>query len=226
MPVIQTRNSFLEFLESTRTPPEQFDEYFNRSCRSSRKIGIDPDPIKVVRRLLRNGMQCVVSGSHVASCWAGRMTGSHPIEIIAPTADAVLSCAMTFGTTSARYKDAHTGLFRYIVYRGQHDVIQIHPRKSPVMRRVWETRRLVESNPRIACTTPESSFVMRWISMTNPLTELYDQMYDSACIAGIVANCPNLLLDELRLLGDLLYRGGGKKILKVVADARAGKRIL
>jgi hypothetical protein len=130
VPVIRSHNTFLEFPQSTRTPPERFDEYFSLSSRISRKIGIDPDPGKVVRRLLRNGMQCVVSGSHVASCWAGRMSGSLPIEIIAPSADAVLNCVMTFGTSRARYKDAHTGLLKHVVYRDRHEVVHIYPRKS------------------------------------------------------------------------------------------------
>jgi hypothetical protein len=62
--------------------------------------------------------------------------------------------------------------------------------------------------------------------MTNPRTELYDRMYDAACICGIVTNCPDLLVDELNLLGDLLYPGGGAKVLKVIADAKAEKRII
>ena len=74
-------------------------------------------------------------------------------------------------------------------------------------------------------TSPESELVLRWLDAKNPSRDNLDQTEDMACIYGIADNCPGLDLREVKLLGELACKGGGKEILKLVADARAGRRL-
>ena len=61
--------------------------------------------------------------------------------------------------------------------------------------------------------------------MTSPARRLLDKQQDGLDFARIVSVNDAIDLGLLESLGELVYAGGGKEILKLVADVRAGKRL-
>ncbi|HEX3359300.1 MAG TPA: hypothetical protein VHS31_20140 [Tepidisphaeraceae bacterium] len=71
----------------------------------------------------------------------------------------------------------------------------------------------------------EGVLAAKFSAMVSPARRLLDKQQDELDFARIVtvnARIDLILLDQL---GELVYAGGGKEIVKLVDDARAGKRL-
>jgi hypothetical protein len=209
-------------------PPARFDRSFLTSCRLSKSQGVEFDPIRVSKILEREGIRCVISGWHAASAWAGVPSAALPVEIIAPyfaQATACLRAAIDGATAvSCRKQHTHAELYYSWIQAGGKALVYVYQRKSPVVKRMSQSPRRIKGR-NLYCCPAEASLVMRWVSLMDPSTDRLDRTQDAIYAYGIVANNPALDLAELRLLGDAVNRNGGRDLLKLVADAKAGKPI-
>ncbi|HRK30137.1 MAG TPA: hypothetical protein PLD59_03585 [Tepidisphaeraceae bacterium] len=71
----------------------------------------------------------------------------------------------------------------------------------------------------------EGVLAAKLAAMTSPARLIEKKMFDGGDFIAIVKANPKLDMQFLERLGDLVYPGGGKEILKLVADAKAGKRL-
>ena len=66
---------------------------------------------------------------------------------------------------------------------------------------------------------------MKFAAMVSVHRAYEDKLIDGRDFIYMVKKNSELDPDTLQRLGELVYSGGGKEILKLVADARAGKRL-
>jgi hypothetical protein len=108
-----------------------------------------------------------------------------------------------------------------------HEAIDVmKPVKSPLWARLLtDARDLRIGNERIRIPVLEGVLAAKFASMLSPRRRLLDRQQDGIDFGRVVE--ANQRIDEQLLaeLGELVDAGGGKEILKLVADARAGKKL-
>lgn len=71
----------------------------------------------------------------------------------------------------------------------------------------------------------EVALALKFASMTGLRRQLKDKYQDAHDFIGMVQNNRKIELSQLRDFGELAYPGGGGDLVKMVEDARAGKRL-
>jgi hypothetical protein len=71
----------------------------------------------------------------------------------------------------------------------------------------------------------EGVLAAKLAAMVSPARAIEKKMFDAGDFIAIVKANERIDLAFLERLGDLVYPGGGREILKLVADARAGKTL-
>jgi hypothetical protein len=102
----------------------------------------------------------------------------------------------------------------------------IKARSARLFRRVLRLVTTAEMDG-VAVVVPsfEATLALKFFSMINMTRAANDRMQDAVDFAR-AASAPRSMDDALlRELGELVYDGGGEAILKLIADARAGRRI-
>src|SRR5438105_2048794 len=72
----------LKWPEHRRTPSTQFDESFLSASIYGKIAGVPIDPVEVAEALAEARIAAVLTGSFVASAWAGRQQGSAPAVVL------------------------------------------------------------------------------------------------------------------------------------------------
>lgn len=218
MPMVFPPKSFL--------PPTRFDELYLESRDLCRICGVSPDPLEVDDVLAATGQHVVIAGSHVASAWAGRPSGSSPVvAFVAEPHRASRLIESAWSDVVAVPSTRHLKRAdRYTILRGQRRLVEVVGyRATPVMRRAWKHAHAVrDPSARRArhTTTAEAEAALQWLVAVDAAVPRLRRTQSLAHFSGIVANCPNLDFHELRQLGELAYADGGADLLRAVDDAR------
>lgn len=101
------------------------------------------------------------------------------------------------------------------------------PGTPPLWRELIKIARVIRiDNVPIPIPPVEGVLAAKLAAMTSPLRPIEKKMFDGGDFIAIVKVNPRLDLQFLERLGELVYSGGGKDILKLVDDARAGRQIV
>jgi hypothetical protein len=180
-------------------------------------------PSAVAKPLDDAGLKFVLVGGHAVNAWTGRARATVDIDIIAekPT----------------RSRDALKRAFPELTVEEHPVVIRfkdekleaidiIRPESSPLFQRVLKLTRAVQlGDVQVHIPQQEAILALKFAAMAMPTRQLEDRHIDARdfiMVAKLIAAPDEALLNEL---GELAYTGGGKELLKLVADARAGRRI-
>ena len=84
---------------------------------------------------------------------------------------------------------------------------------------------IVIDRQRIRIPTLEGVLAAKFAAMTSPGRKLADKMIDGGDFIRMVEANPKVDLERLRELGELVFPDGGAFAVKLVEDARAGRRL-
>lgn len=180
-------------------------------------------PGDVGRVLRAAGVPYVVVGAHAANGYTGRPRATvdvdvivkHPKKAARAVAEAFPELQMEDTPVVTRFKDQ------------DHEAIDlmkpVGSKLRPQLIKASREIRLGGDSFRIPVL--EGVLAAKFCSRVSPLRRLPDKQQDGVDFLRIVE--ANETIDEAlaRELGDLVCPGGGKEILKLIADARAGKRL-
>ena len=180
-------------------------------------------PSAVAKPLDDAGLKFVLVGGHAVNAWTGRARATVDIDIIAEK--------------PARARDALKQAFPELTVEEHPVVIRfkdekleaidiIRPESSPLFKRVLKLTHSVQlGDSQVHIPQQEAILALKFAAMAMPTRQLEDRHIDARdfiMVAKLIAAPDEALLNEL---GELAYTGGGKDLLKLVADARAGRRL-
>ena len=180
-------------------------------------------PAEVARVLREAGVQYVIVGAHAANGYTGRprttvdvdVIVKHPKKAARAVAAAFPDLQMQDTPVVTRFKDA------------LHEAIDL---MKPVGSKLWgrllnETRDVRLGGELVRIPVLEGVLAAKFCSMVSPLRRLADKQQDGVDFLRIVEVNETIDSRLAAELGELVYAGGGKEILKLIADARAGRRL-
>ena len=204
-----------------RKPKTAEDVALGARLAKMRDRPIGPDD--VARVLREAGVEYVVVGAHAANGYTGRPRATvdvdvivrHPKKAAQAVAAAFPTLQMQDTPVVVRFTDE------------EHEAIDL---MKPVESMLWsrllkEAREVRIGDELVRIPVLEGVLAAKFCSMVSPLHRLADKQQDGVDFLRIVE--ANQRIDEALVteLGELVYPGGGKEMLKLIADARAGKRL-
>ena len=177
----------------------------------------------VARVFRAAGVQYVVVGGHAANGYTGRPRATVAVDVVVlspeQAADAIAAAFphLTVQDTPVvtRFKDQ------------DHEAIDLmKPAGSPLWSRLLnESRDVRIGNENVRIPSLEGVLAAKFAAMVSRFRRLPDKQQDGVDFLRIIE--ANAVVNEalVRDLAELVYPGGGKEILKLIADARAGKRL-
>lgn len=180
-------------------------------------------PSAVAKPLDDAGLKFVLVGAHAVNAWTGRARATVDIDIIAEKpsrARDALQLAFPDLTVEEhpvviRFKDAKLEAI---------DIIR--PESSPLFKRVLKLTHPVQLGDRqIHIPEQEAVLALKFAAMAMPTRQIEDRHIDARDFIMVAKLIPSPDEAKLSELGELAYTGGGTELLKLVADARAGKRL-
>ena len=180
-------------------------------------------PADVARVLKEAGIPYVIVGAHAANGYTGRPRATvdvdvivrHPKKAARAVAAAFPSLQVQDTPVVTRFKDA------------DHEAIDL---MKPAGSKLWtrlikESRDVVIGGASVRIPVLEGVLAAKFCAMVSPLRRLADKQQDGVDFLRMVEANETVDDNLAEELGELVYAGGGKEILKLIADARAGKRL-
>jgi hypothetical protein len=182
---------------------------------------IGPD---AVARVLANAqVKYVIVGAHATNGYTGRPRATIDVDAIVQfpkkaaraIAAAFPSLVMQDTPVVTRFRD------------DEHEAIDLmKPAGSPLWARLLKEGRDVRvGGTVIRIPVLEGVLAAKFSAMVSPLRRRADKMIDGGDFLRILDANTQIDASLLRQLGELVYPGGGDEILRLVADARAGRKL-
>lgn len=198
-------------------------EALARGVGLSMMYGMTLSPVEVARVLSRAKVRYVLVGAHALNLYTGKPRATHEVDVVTDgpvKASRAIRLAFPHLTVEdhpvvVRFKDS-----------GEEVLDLIKARSGKLFRRVLRLGTAVEmGGEQVVVPTVEAALALKFYSMTNPARATDDRMQDAVDFSRAAKLQQKLDRALLKDLGELVYVGGGEALLKLVADARAGRRL-
>jgi nucleotidyltransferase AbiEii toxin of type IV toxin-antitoxin system len=199
------------------------DEALARGVALSRKYGMPLSPDDVARVLDRAKVPYVLLGAHAINVYTGRPRATQDVDMLtgAP-AKARRAIGQAFPHLTV---EDHPVVIRFLE-NGEEVLDLIKAGSGPIFRRILRlTTRVRIGDVSVAIPTLEAALASKFCSMISPTRASDDRMQDAVDFSRAAKLHGKPDRDLLHELGELVYAGGGDAILKLVDDARAGRRL-
>jgi hypothetical protein len=165
----------------------------------------------------------VIVGAHATNGYTGRPRATVDVDVIALHPKKAAS-AIERAFPHLTKRDTPV-VIRFL--DREHEAIDVmKPVGSPLWRALLKDRvSLRVGSVKINVPSVEGVLAGKFAAMVSPLRRHADKMIDAGDFIRIIEANPTLNESRLESLADLVYSGGGKEIIKLVADARAGHRL-
>jgi hypothetical protein len=185
--------------------------------------GMKITPGDVARVLSDAGVRYVLIGAHAINLNTGRPRATRDVDVVvASTAKAVRAFQRTYPQLSV---ERHPALVRF-KDQDQEVVDLIKSSSNDLFKRVLKlAHRVSIAGVTIAVAKPEAALGTKFFSMSNPALSHDDRMQDAVDFSRAAKLQQRLDFSILWTLAELVYSGGGDACLKLVADAKAGRKI-
>jgi hypothetical protein len=193
------------------------------SERLSRMQGQEIGPRDVVSVLQAAGAKHVLVGAHAISAWAGDPRATMDVDVVASRP------AQARDALSAAFPDLtveeHPVVIRFLRERRQ--VIDvIRPTSSPIFNAALSNVvRVTLGDIEVDVPRLEMALALKFAAMASPTRQVKDKYQDAHDFIAMVQHNANIDSAKLTEFAELIYPGGGADVAKLVADARAGRRL-
>lgn len=191
--------------------------------RLARMHGKDISPAAVARTLRLAKVRYVLVGAHAANGYTGRPRTTIDVDVI-----------VQFPKKAAKAIAAEFPQLQMhdtpVVIRFMDGDVEAIDLMKPAGSALWvrllkETREVRIDDEKVRIPVLEGVLAAKFAAMASPHRRQGDKLIDGGDFVRILDANADVDLDLLRDLGELVYAGGGKFVLKLVADARAGRRL-
>lgn len=210
-------------LQTTLRPPRTAAD-IEQGARLARMTRRDIGPADVARALNAAKLRYVLVGAHAANGYSGRPRNTVDVDVIVQfpkKASAVI--AKEFSELTVHDTPV---VIRFKRADGEEAIDLMKPGSSPLWKELLRTAVTVKiDRVPVRIPTVEGVLAAKFSAMASRFRRPLDKQQDGLDFARIVTVNERLELPSLERLGELVYSGGGRDILKLVVDARAGKRL-
>lgn len=195
----------------------------NLSERLSKMQGQEIGPSDVVKILQRAGVKHVLVGAHAISAWAGDPRATIDVDLIAARpsqAQKVLAEAFPELTV-----EEHPVVIRF-KREGREAIDVIRPISDPIFKEALKHSVKVRIG-RMNIDVPrlEMALALKFSAMISLTRQTKDKYQDAHDFIAMAQHNPMIDYAKLKAFGEIVYPGGGPEILKLVDDAKAGRRL-
>lgn len=184
----------------------------------------DIGPAEVAGVLDRAKVKYVLVGAHAANGYIGRPRNTLDVDVVvqfpkkASRAIAAEFPELTMVDTPV--------VIRFKRPDGEEAIDLMKPVGSPLWSRLLKIAVTVDVDGVPVRIPPvEGVLAAKFAAMASPHRRALDKQQDALDFARIITVNSEINLTLLEDLGDLIYSGGGEDVVKLFADARAGKRL-
>lgn len=195
-----------------------------QGARLARMADRDIGPTDVAKVLNDANVKYVLVGAHAANGYTSAPRNTLDIDILARHPK---QASIVIGKAFPHLTPVDTPVvIRFKRPDGDVVIDIMKPGSPPLWRELIKIARIVKIEG-VAVPIPpvEGILAAKFAAMISPLRPIEKKMFDGGDFIAIVKTNPKIDMAFLAHLGDLVYPGGGKEILKLVADVRAGKRL-
>lgn len=184
----------------------------------------DIGPADVARVLNDAKLIYVLVGAHAANGYSGRPRNTVDVDVIVQDPK---KAAVAIGKAFVDLTMVDTPVvIRFKRPDGEEAIDLMKPSTSLLWKQLLKTAvTITVENTPIRIPTVEGVLAAKFSAMASLYRQLLDKQQDGLDFARIVTVNEELDLTLLGELGDLVYPEGGEFLLKLVADARAGRRL-
>jgi hypothetical protein len=183
--------------------------------------GRDIQPVDIFRLLNAANLRAVLTGAHAVNARTGNPRTTVAVDIIADKPKKVADVLRAaFPTLTV---EDHPVVIRFKDQK--YEAIDItKPNSAPLFKRVLKlTEKLKVEGVEILLPDTEALIALKFASMISATRSAENKHTDARDFISITKQARKIEAKELRDLGELVYTGGGDEILKLVADAKAGR---
>lgn len=180
--------------------------------------------LEIIRLLKKAKVKFVLMGTHGIVGWRSESRATHDVDILASASDyekAIAAIHQAFPELEmvdwhavTRFKDKTTDQF----------VIDIMRPVDDLFKAAFRCTVLVKRSHRIPDL--EMAIVSKFAAMISPRRKHAKRFVDAGDFVDMIEhNQDEIDLPKLKRLAEKVYKGGGREILKMVADIKAGREI-
>ena len=185
--------------------------------------GMPLSPAQVARVLSRAKVRYVLVGAHALNLYTGKPRATQDVDIITD-GPAKARRAISMGFPELAAVD-HPVVIRFKL-DGKEILDVIKAGTNKLFRRVMKLTSIVSMDGQsVIVPRVEAALALKFQSMMNPARRTTDRMQDAVDFARAAEMHKKLDLELLEELGDVAFPGGGSFLLKLIADAQAGRRL-
>jgi len=201
----------------------RFLEDISVSAKLSRMQGQQLGPADVARVLNAAGVKFVLVGAYAIAGYTGKPRATVDVDLVASSPKKA-TAALRSAFPELEVQD-HPVVTRFL-RSGQEVIDVIKPSSARLFRRLLKLNRTVRMGDQaVRVPTLEGVLAAKFAAMVSPVRKITDRQQDGVDFARAIEANARIDLALLGELGDLVYAGGGKEILKLAQDARAGRRL-
>ena len=185
--------------------------------------GQEIGPGDVARVLNASRVKFVLVGAYAISGYTGRPRATVDVDVVSD-APKKATAALLAAFPELEVQD-HPVVIRFM--RGRQEAIDvIKASSSPLFRRLLKLTRVVKmAGEPVPIPILEAALAAKFAAMVSPTRKITDRQQDGVDFARAIEANAAIDLALVNELGELVYAGGGAEIIKLVEDARAGRRL-
>lgn len=186
-------------------------------------------PERVVQGLNAAGLRSILAGTHATNAWTGRVRATMEVEIVVDARHhkkAVCAVKLAFPHLQARNHGACT---QFLDRDTDQVVIDLIKSESVLLRAVFGRkffRQIAVAGERLLIPDLEAAAAMKFAAMVSDDRPRADKLQDAADFARLLVANPKIRLGKLEALGEFVYPGGGREILRLVTAIRKGEPLV
>jgi hypothetical protein len=180
-------------------------------------------PTELFRLLNAAGLKAVLVGAHAVNARSGEPRATLDVDLVAERPKKVVEL---FRRAFPHLQVEDHAVVTRFKDKGQEAIDVIKPASSRLFRRVLKlTESFKAEGIEITMADLEAVISLKFQAMISPARRLEKKYRDASDFILLVKQLRRIDEDKFKELGDLAYPGGGEELLKLVADARAGRRL-
>jgi hypothetical protein len=211
-------------MSSTVQRRPRFGQDIAQGARLARMYDRDITPADVARVLNAAGVKFVLIGAHAANGYNAAPRATIDVDVI--VRHPKKACGALAKAFPQLTSTENPVVVRFARPDGEVAIDVMKPASPPLWRELIKIGRIVriEREP-VPIPPVEGVLAAKLAAIASPHRAIEKKMFDAGDFIAIVKANARLDLALLQRLGDLAYPSGGKELLKLVADARAGRRL-
>ncbi|MBI2920770.1 MAG: hypothetical protein HYY18_06755 [Planctomycetes bacterium] len=186
-------------------------------------------PEEVARILRAAEVRFVLAGAHAMNAWTGRIRATMDVDIVVEARHhkkAVRAVRAAFPhlrerdtEVVTRFSDRETGQIAIDLMKPKDDLLRTVLSEGHV-------RRISLAGEKLLIPDLEAAVAMRFAAMLSAYRQRADKLQDAADFARVIEANPRIQLGRLEALGERVYRGGGREVLRLVSAIREGEPLV